>query len=66
MPFAANICWRLIFDLATMMIWCDKNNIKYIIGIAKNSRLEKQADHLIQKAQGQFEKLVRKAFTYMF
>ncbi len=30
--------------------------IKYIIGIARNSRLEKQAEHLIQKARDQFEK----------
>ena len=38
-----------------MMNWCDKNNIEYIIGIARNSRLEKQAEHLIQKARDQFE-----------
>ncbi len=41
-----------------MMNWCDKQEkpIHYIIGIAKNSRLEKQAAPLIQFVQGQFEK----------
>lgn len=38
-----------------MMDWCDKNNIEYIIGIARNSRLEAQADHLMKKAISQFE-----------
>lgn len=41
-----------------MMNWCDKqeNPIHYIIGIAKNSRLEKQAAPLIRFAKNQFEK----------
>jgi len=41
-----------------MMNWCDKQEkpIHYIIGIARNSRLEEQAKPLIQKAQDQFEK----------
>ena len=41
-----------------MMNWCDKQEkpIHYIIGIAKNARLEKQAAPLVQFAQGQFEK----------
>ncbi len=38
-----------------MMNWCDKNNIHYIIGIARNSRIEKQAEFLIKKAREQFE-----------
>lgn len=41
-----------------MMNWCDKQEkpIHYIIGIARNSRLEEQAKPLIQKARDQFEK----------
>ncbi len=41
-----------------MMNWCDKQEkpIHYIIGIARNSRLEEQAKPLIQKACDQFEK----------
>ena len=40
-----------------MMNWCDKQEkpIYYIIGIARNPRLEKQADFLIKKAQEQYE-----------
>jgi hypothetical protein len=38
-----------------MMNWCDKNNIGYIIGIARNARIEKLAKPLIQKAKEQFE-----------
>lgn len=41
-----------------MMNWCDKQEkpIHYIIGIARNSRLEAQANPLIKKAREQFEK----------
>ena len=41
-----------------MMNWCDKQEkpIYYIIGIAKNARLEKQAAPLMQLARNQFEK----------
>lgn len=39
-----------------MMDWCDKNNIDYIIGIARNSRLEEQAAPLMKKAKSLFEK----------
>ncbi len=38
-----------------MMDWCDKNNIEYIIGIARNPRLELMAQHLMEKAISQFE-----------
>jgi len=38
-----------------MMNWCDKNNIGYIIGIARNARIEQLAKPLIQKAKEQFE-----------
>ena len=43
-----------------MMNWCDKHNIGYIIGIARNSRLEKQAKPLILEARDQFEAQGRK------
>lgn len=38
-----------------MMNWCDKNNVDYIIGIARNSRIEKLAEPLIRKAKEQFD-----------
>lgn len=38
-----------------MMDWCDKNNIEYIIGIARNSRLESMSSHLMETAISQFE-----------
>ncbi len=33
----------------------DKNNIEYVIGIARNSRLEAKAGHLMEEAICQFE-----------
>ena len=33
-----------------MMNWCDKNHIGYIIGIARNARIEELANPLIVKA----------------
>lgn len=38
-----------------MMDWCDKNNIDYIIGIAKNSRLEYKARDFMEQAILEFE-----------
>ena len=45
-----------------MMNWCDKQEkpIYYIIGIARNPRLEKQADFLIKKARDQYEQSGKK------
>lgn len=43
-----------------MMNWCDKHKVHYIIGIARNSRLEDFAKPLIQKAREQFELTNRK------
>lgn len=37
------------------MDWCDKNNIEYLIGITRNSRLESMTKHLMEKAVTQFE-----------
>lgn len=38
-----------------MMDWCDRNNIEYIIGIARNPRLESMSNHLMETAIAQFE-----------
>jgi hypothetical protein len=38
-----------------MMDWCDKNNIEYIIGIARNPRLESMSDHFMETAICQHE-----------
>ncbi len=45
-----------------MLNWCDKQEkpIYYIIGIARNSRIEKQADFLIKKAREKFEQSGKK------
>ncbi len=40
------------------MSWCDKNNISYIIGIARNSRIEKLTEPFIQQAKARFEKKI--------
>lgn len=34
-----------------MFNWCDKNNIEYIVGIARNSRLLEQAEPFLAQAQ---------------
>lgn len=38
-----------------MMDWRDKNNIEYIIGIARNPRLESMSNHLMETAIAQFQ-----------
>ena len=38
-----------------MMDWCDKNHIEYIIGIARNPRLESMSNHLMETAMAQFK-----------
>ncbi len=38
-----------------MLTWCERHNVDYIIGIAKNTRLQNKATHLIKKAQENFE-----------
>ena len=39
-----------------MLNWCDKNNVKYIIGLAKNSRLLKFSKELQDQAEASYEK----------
>jgi len=37
-----------------MFEWCEKNNVSYIVGIAKNSRLLEKSTHLIDRACQQY------------
>lgn len=39
-----------------MFNWCERNNVSYIVGIAKNKRLNKQAQELHQEARSQFKR----------
>lgn len=48
------------FSRHLMMNWCDKNDLGYIIGIARNSRIEKLAKPLIKEARIRFEKEEKK------
>ena len=41
--------------------WCDKNNIKYIVGIARNQRLEKMTSNLSRKAEKQYNRTGEKS-----
>ena len=43
-----------------MLRWCDRHDVKYIVGLAKNSRLLKLAGPLMQQAQQQFEQTQQK------
>lgn len=43
-----------------MLNWCDKEGIDYIVGIAQNSRLLKEAQPLIDEAQRRFDLLGQK------
>jgi len=38
-----------------MLTWCERHDVDYIIGIAKNKRLKETASHLISKAADNFE-----------
>ncbi|NCB66896.1 MAG: IS1380 family transposase [Bacilli bacterium] len=39
-----------------MLNWCDKNNVKYIVGLAKNSRLLEFSKELQDQAETSYEK----------
>lgn len=43
-----------------MLTWCERHNVDYIIGIAKNKRLQAMAAHLMKKAQANFESTMEK------
>jgi hypothetical protein len=38
-----------------MLRWCDRHGVKYLVGLAKNPRLLKQAEPLMRQATGQFQ-----------
>ncbi len=43
-----------------MLRWCDNNNVYYIVGLAKNKRINEKAAPLIEKAQKRCDKTGRK------
>jgi hypothetical protein len=45
--------WRL-------MRWCDRHKVDYVIGLARNPRLEKMAGPFMQRAQEQYEQTGQK------
>jgi hypothetical protein len=47
-----------------MLRWCEKNKVKYIIGIARNRNLEKLSSHLARKAEKQYNRTGKKAKIY--
>jgi hypothetical protein len=38
-----------------MLAWCDRNDVDYIVGLAKNQRLNKMAANLLERAKQDFE-----------
>ncbi|RZW12960.1 MAG: IS1380 family transposase, partial [Desulfobulbaceae bacterium] len=60
------IIWRADsgFCRWRMLAWSEKNNIDYIVGIARNARLEGLAEHLTEKAAIQYEKTSQKARVF--
>jgi hypothetical protein len=47
-----------------MLRWCEKNEVKYIVGISRNKRLEKLSSHLARKAEKQYNRTGKKAKLY--
>jgi hypothetical protein len=52
-----------------MLTWCDQNNVKYVIGIARNGRLLEQNAELMKRAEEEFIRTDKKqrlftAFNY--
>lgn len=52
-----------------LLSWCDRHDVKYVVGIARNDRLVAQAARLMTKAEQQFKKTGNKqrlftAFDY--
>ena len=46
----SGFCRHKMFD------WCERNNVKYIVGIAQNSRLNLRIEERLQKAEEKLEK----------
>jgi len=52
-----------------MLTWCDQNDVKYVVGIARNSRLQEENAGLMQQAEQEFARTGKKqrlftAFDY--
>jgi Transposase DDE domain group 1 len=43
-----------------LMRWCDRHGVDYVIGLARNKRLEKMAEPFMQEAQLQYEQTGQK------
>jgi len=43
-----------------MLTWCDQNDVKYVIGLARNSRLQEANAELMGKAEEQFKRTGQK------
>jgi hypothetical protein len=39
-----------------MLTWCDRNDVKYVIGLARNSRLQEASAELMGKAEEEFKR----------
>lgn len=47
-----------------MLRWCEKNEVKYIVGISRNKRLENLTSHLARKAEKQYNRTGKKTKLY--
>lgn len=52
------------FCRSTTLSWCDRNNVGYDIGIAKNAVLERELDPLMQQAQELYESTQEKQVLF--
>jgi hypothetical protein len=43
-----------------LMRWCDRHHVDYVIGLARNPRLEKIAEPFMQEARRQYERTLQK------
>jgi hypothetical protein len=44
------------FCRSTLLLWCERHGVDYVIGLARNTRLVKAAESAIDAAERQFEK----------
>ena len=47
-----------------MLAWCDRHNVGYIMGLAKNSRILQAAGTALEKAQEQYRRSGRKVHRF--
>ena len=52
------------FCRCKMLRWCEKNNVKYIVGISSNSRLAKISSRIAIKSRKKFNRTGRKSKLY--